>query len=65
MKIKDIIMLFRRNRVEAPTAHMLAIQAGMAERNAKRIAKIKEEMGEKWILHPNHRKSRLDEPRPV
>lgn len=65
MKIKDIIMLFRRNRVEAPTADMLAIQAGMAERNAKRLAKIKEEMGEKWILHPNHRKSRLDEPRPV
>lgn len=65
MKIKDIIMLFRSNRVEAPTAQMLAIQAGMAERNAERIAKIKEEMGEKWILHPSHRKSRLDEPRPV
>ena len=65
MKIQDIIMLFRRNRVEAPTADMLAIQAGMAERNAKRLAKIKEEMGEKWILHPSHRKSRLDEPRPV
>ena len=65
MKIQDIIMLFRRNRVEAPTAEMLAIQAGMADRNAKRIAKIKEEMGEKWILHPSQRKSRLNEPRPV
>ena len=34
-------------------------------RNEARMAKIKEEMGEKWILHPSHMKSRLDEPRPV
>jgi hypothetical protein len=38
---------------------------GMAERNAARIEAIKQEMGEKWILHPAHKKSRLDEPRPV
>lgn len=65
MKLQDIVMLFRRNQVEAPTADMLARQAGMAERNAKRLQAIKEEMGEKWILHPAHKKTRLDEPRPV
>ena len=34
-------------------------------RNEARMAKIREEMGEKWILHPLHMKSKLDEPRPV
>lgn len=65
MKLQDIVMLFRRNQVVAPDAAMLAMQAGMAERNAKRMQAIKEEMGEKWILHPSHKKNRLDEPRPV
>jgi hypothetical protein len=39
--------------------------AGMRERNEARIAKIKAEMGELYILHPNHKKSKLDAPRPV
>ena len=39
--------------------------AGLRERNEARMAKIKEEMGEKWILHPSHKKSKLDAPRPV
>ncbi len=34
-------------------------------RNALRMAKIKEEMGTKYILHPSHMKTCLDEPRPV
>ena len=38
---------------------------GQAERNAARIEAIKAEMGTKYILHPSHMKSRLDEPRPV
>lgn len=37
----------------------------MRRRNEERMAAIKEEMGEKWILHPSHKKSRLEEPRPV
>ena len=37
----------------------------LRQRNEARIAKIKEEMGTKYILHPSHMKSRLDEPRPV
>ena len=47
------------------TPQILMGMEGMAERNAARIAKIKAEMGEKYILHPSHIKSRLDEPRPV
>ena len=39
--------------------------AGLRERNEARMAKIKEEMVEKWILHPSHKKSKLDAPRPV
>lgn len=38
---------------------------GMRERNEARMAKIKEEMGEKYILHPSHKKNRLNQPRPV
>ena len=34
-------------------------------RNEARIAQIKVEMGTKYILHPSHMKSKLDEPRPV
>ena len=31
----------------------------------ERIEKIKAEMGELYILHPSHTKTKLDEPRPV
>lgn len=37
----------------------------LRKRNEERIAKIKEQMGNKWILHPDNNKSRLTEPRPV
>lgn len=56
--------LFTKSSETAP-AQVLLDMEGMAERNAARIAKIKEEMGAKWILHPSHMKSKLDEPRPV
>ena len=46
-------------------AKELLVMAGMRERNEARMAKIKEEMGEKWILHPSHKKSKLGAPRPV
>lgn len=35
------------------------------ERMRQRMEAIKQEMGEKYILHPNHKKTRLDSPRPV
>lgn len=46
-------------------AKELLVMAGMAERNEARIAKIKAEMGDKYILHPNHKSHKLDTPRPV
>lgn len=50
---------------EVTPAKILLDMEGMQQRNEARIAKIKEEMGTKYILHPSHMKSRLDEPRPV
>ena len=50
---------------EAATAQVLADIKAIQERNAKRIEQIKIEMGERWVLHPSHKKSRLDTPRPV
>lgn len=38
---------------------------GQAERNAERMAKIKEEMGTLYILHPSHMKRKLKKARPV
>ena len=34
-------------------------------RNQERMEAIKRDMGERWVLHPAHKKSRLDTPRPV
>lgn len=65
MTLKDIVALFRHNKIAAPLPSDLVIMAGMQERNEARMKTIKEEMGEKYILHPSHMKSRLDAPRPV
>ena len=63
MNIRQIIDNFKKQAT--PTPQMLLQMEGMAERNAARIEAIKKEMGEKYILHPSHMKSKLDEPRPV
>ena len=63
MKLLDIIRRFKQEATVTP--QILLGMEGMAERNAARIAQIKAEMGNKYILHPDHKKSRLDEPRPV
>lgn len=65
MKLSDMIAIIKGGSIQTPSAIDLLNQAGMRERNEARMAKIKEEMGDKWILHPSHKKSRLDEPRPV
>lgn len=65
MRLQDLVAIFRSAKIQAPDPQMLLNQAGMRERNEARIAQIKEEMGEKWILHPSHKKSKLDAPRPV
>lgn len=44
------------------------LEKEIAERQKRmrdRMEEIKSEMGEKYILHPCHKKTRLDEPRPV
>ena len=46
-------------------AKELLVMAGMRERNEARIEQIKAEMGELYLLHPSHKKSKLDAPRPV
>lgn len=61
--IRKIVLRFQKESNVTP--QMLMQMEGMAERNAKRIAQIKSEMGEKYILHPSHMKHRLNEPRPV
>lgn len=67
MTMIDILMDLVRNtkRKESTPPELLLQMEGMSERNQKRIDAIKKEMGEKYILHPSHMKSRLDEPRPV
>ena len=61
--IRKIVQRFQKESNVTP--QMLMQMEGMAERNAKRIEAIKLEMGTRYILHPSHIKSRLDEPRPV
>ena len=64
MTMIDIIRKLVKTPVQT-TPQILMGMEGMAERNAARIAQIKAEMGTKYILHPSHMKSKLDEPRPV
>ena len=61
--LRKLIEKFRKP-VEVKPQLLLQME-GMRERNEARIKAIKEEMGEKYILHPVHVKRRLDEPRPV
>lgn len=61
----SFIDLFRKAKMFHVEHSVPAIQEGMAERNATRMEAIKREMGDKYILHPNHKKQRLQQPRPV
>jgi len=63
--LKALVMKLIGEEVQQIPATVLLDMEGMRERNEARIAKIKEEMGEKYILHPSHMKYKLDEPRPV
>ena len=54
-----------RKLVKQPAPVVSVDLDGMRQRNQERIEAIKREMGEKYILHPSHTKSRLDTPRPV
>lgn len=61
--IRNIIEKFQKD--SGVTPQLLLQMEGMRERNEARIEAIKQEMGDKYILHPSHMKHRLDEPRPV
>ena len=63
--ITNLIEMFKQNTTDDLMNKLEAESAARRARNEERMAKIKEEMGTKWILHPSHIKSRLDEPRPV
>lgn len=61
MTMIDII----RKLVKQPESNVQFDLDGIRQRNEQRIAKIKADMGEKYILHPSHNKTRLNTPRPV
>ena len=70
MTFKDLfVSLFTQvGKSSQELAQSAALDQDMLNRRARneaRIKQIKEEMGTKYILHPSHMKSRLDEPRPV
>ena len=65
LSIKEIIARFKREANNELLAKVEAESIARRKRNEDRIEKIKAEMGTKYILHPSHTKTRLDEPRPV
>ena len=56
--------LFSRQQESAPCKALLELDA-IRQRNEKRMDAIKDAMGTTWVLHPAHKKSRLETPRPV
>ena len=65
LNIKQIIAKFKQDVDNELHDKLEAESAARRKRNEERMEKIKAEMGEKYILHPNHKRGRLDEPRPV
>lgn len=65
LSIKEIIARFKRETNNDLQDKLAAESAARRKRNEKRIEAIKKEMGTKYILHPSHTKTKLDEPRPV
>ena len=65
MTMFDVIRKLAKPIESDVNAYQLLDMDGMRERNEQRIAQIKAEMGEKYILHPSHKCGKLDTPRPV
>ena len=57
----NILQLLRKNNPlpETITADSLARQARMSEK----LAQIKSDMGDKWIMHPSNKVTKLNKPR--
>jgi len=56
--------LFNKQQEPANNNVLLELEA-MQQRNKTRMDAIKDVMGTTWVLHPEHKKSRLETPRPV
>jgi hypothetical protein len=65
LNVKQLIERFKNNTNQELHDKLEAESVARRKRNEARIEKIKEEMGTKYILHPSHTKTKLDEPRPV
>ena len=65
MTMFDVIRKLVKPIESDVNAYQLLDMDGMRERNEQRIARIKAEMGDKYILHPSHKCHKLDTPRPV
>ena len=63
--IKRIIELFKQEADNELLNKMEQESAARRNRNEQRMNEIKVAMGTKWVLHPSHKKGKLDEPRPV
>ena len=63
--ITKLIDMFKQQTNQELHDKLEAESAARRKRNEERMAKIKADMGEKWVLHEAHKKGRLDEPRPV
>lgn len=63
--VKRIIDTFKHETNQELHDKLEADSVARRKRNEARIEKIKADMGEKYILHPCHTKTKLDEPRPV
>ena len=61
--ITKLIEMFKKDA--QVDAHQLLGMEGLSARNDARLAKIKNDMGTKYLLHPSNKKTKLDEPRPV
>ena len=61
--ITKLIDMFKKQSIVTP--QVLMDMDGMRQRNEARIEQIKKEMGDKHILAKCHKKSRLNNPRPV
>ena len=63
--ISKLIAMFKQQTNDELMAKLEQESAARRNRNEARMNQIKQEMGAKWVLHPSHKKSRLEEPRPV
>jgi hypothetical protein len=63
--IRELIQKFKQETNDELMSKLELESVARRKRNEARIEAIKQEMGERWVLHPSHKKGKLDEPRPV